>query len=274
MKKLLFLLPVLTLLAACHLFLKPLEGEGYKGIPWGTKLNLFRQYKGQDAASRTRYQLSDFVQCKGDYASGKDEPYELTWIGEFFQGLVEGFKIQRFKKDENEFIDQDLMPDRFSSIYIKEDDTVFCFYKGQLFAGMTPIDESSFRAVRQELDKKYGNWQDFIHDFGQWKQDEDDSSKYSGRTYTFNGAQYSKGKNTNIYLVETLLDADTEKDPLKYYGLYYVCKSCLMPIQEDYRNAVANQVANAAWWEKHKDDPLPVNTPTDTEKESNIRKVE
>lgn len=274
MKKLLPVLLVLPLLAACHLFLKPLEGEGYKGIPWGTKLNLLRQYKGQDAAAHFRYELCDFVNCKGSYASGDHEAYDLSYIGEFFQGLVQGFKVRYFKKDEDEFIDMKLMPDRFSSIYIKEDDTVFCFYKGQLFAGMTPIDESAFKTVRQELDKKYGNWEDFIHTWGILQQEESDPKQYMGTSYTFNGARYSKGKNTSIYLVETLLDADTEKDPLKYYGLYYVCKSCLGPIQEDYRNAIANQAANAAWWEKHKDDPLPINTPTEAERESNIQKVE
>jgi hypothetical protein len=219
----------------------PLVGEGYKNIPWGTSESDFRHHKQVRNRSDSNNEIGLVFANTNDPQIRHKMEFKVE--GYFVRGLIQGYKAFKTIHSDKEIMwgQHDFMlQDGFSSLYVEQDDTVFCFYQNKCFAGLTVLDQEGYQNAKTELDKKYKFIRETAYPtFGEIEVFETGKEmENNADLYQFKAACYSAGNNTSIYLVKTAIDSYLNIFPDNTYGLVYTCKDCLASIGGDYQKEI------------------------------------
>ena len=118
------------------------EAEGYKGIPWGTEFEKFKEMKNIGA---------------GHDGQTREIVEDGNWKSSIFVVLgapVYTLNVLSYKMLE---VQSRHVPERFYSVYIESDDVTYIFYDGKFAMAFSTLYAKNYDEYLSTLSKKYGN---------------------------------------------------------------------------------------------------------------------
>jgi len=221
---------------------KQLVGEGYKGVPWNTSYNDFKDQKNISYQSEYNFYIGTVKIDKDD--PDKTNVEDMQYGGDFISALIKGFKLFNTYESpitngvDNNY-DEYLLPSYFTNYYVKDDDAIFCFNSGFLFSAITEVDDKNYDLVKSELDKKFKNGT--IVNFPTYGEIQhvksDDRAVVVKNSYSFKTIKYKKEKETTVYLIKASGEEYGEKFDGKC-SLVFVDDNSIDGLKKDIENRI------------------------------------
>jgi len=179
MKKTLLALGVVLFTAPA--FASEPSAEGYKGVPWGITFARFQEIKNVSSAAPepSRTIIPDAMNFTQDVAILLGVPVR--------SGSVLG-ALSYLETD------LDLLPDKFTSVYLKEDDVYFVFYDGLLAIAFSELNSKDYTKYERILKAKYPVLKEIRKEIPPPQGDQ-------GAEESLAGLRFGKA-NTNVWLVK------------------------------------------------------------------------